>query len=201
MKQGVADQIFAILKKEGVIRPRDLDAYGIPRRYLSRLYQQGLLIRSARGIYTAINADLSEQQSIVEVSKRIPKGTICLLSALTVHHMTTQLPCEVWIAIDYKARRPQIKDLPVRIVRFSGDALKCGIEHRVIDGVTVPVYHPGKTVADCFKYRNKIGLDVAMEALKEGWKDKKFSMDDIWKYSKVCRVQNVMMPYLETLLG
>lgn len=201
MKQRVADKIFAILEKEGVIRPRDLDAYNIPRRYLSRLYQQGLLFRTSRGIYTATNANLSEMQTIVEVSKRIPKGTVCLLSALTMHNITTQSPYEVWIAIDYKARLSKVKDLPVRVVRFSGDALKSGIEHRVIDGVSVPVYNPEKTVVDCFKYRNKIGLDVAIEALKEGWRAKKITMNGIRKYAKICRVQNVMQPYIESLIA
>jgi len=133
------------------------------------------------------------------VSKRIPKATVCLLSALSVHEMTTQSPYEVWVAIDYKARLPQVRDLPVRVVRFSGDALNSGVEYRVIDGVKVPVYNTAKTVADCFKYRNKIGLDVAIEALKEGWSSKKFNMEDIWKYARICRVQKVMQPYLETI--
>ena len=182
-----------------MLRPRDLDAYQIPRRYLSRLHQRGLLVRSARGLYTAANAELSEKQTIVEVSKRIPTGTICLLSALSIHEMTTQSPFEVWIAIGGKARLPQVKDLPVRIVRFSGESLTGGIDHHIMDGVKVPVYSPAKTVADCFKYRNKIGLDVAIEALKEGQRDKKFNMNDMWKYSKICRVQNVIKPYLESL--
>lgn len=199
LKQDTAARILGILKQEGVLRPRDLDAYKIPRRYLSRLYQRGLLVRSVRGIYTAANAELSEKQTIVEVSKRIPKGAVCLLSALSIHEITTQSPFEVWIAIDLKARLPQVKELPVRIVRFSGAALTSGVEQHVIDGVKVPVYNPAKTIVDCFKYRNKIGLDVAIEALKEGWQDKKFNMNDIWKYSRICRVQNVMQPYLESL--
>lgn len=199
MIKDTAEQILAILRQEGVLRPRDLDAYQIPRRYLSRLHQRGLLERSSRGIYTAADAELSEQQTIIEVSKRIPKGVICLLSALSIHDITTQSPFEVWTAIDSKARKPQLSDLPVRIVRFSGDALKDGMSFHVIDGVKVPVYNPAKTIADCFKYRNKIGLDVAIEALKEGWQDKRFTMDDIWSYARICRVQNVMKPYLESL--
>ncbi len=201
LKQDTAKQILALLKKKGVLRPRDLDAYQIPRRYLSRLYQRGLLERSVRGLYTAAHAELSEKQTIVEVSKRIPRGTICLLSALSIHEITTQSPFEVWLAIDRKGWLPQVKELPVRIVRFSGEALTSGIEHHLIDGVKVPVYSPAKTIVDCFKYRNKIGLDVAIEALKEGWQDKKFNMNNIWKYSRICRVQNVMQPYLESLSG
>jgi predicted transcriptional regulator of viral defense system len=199
MKQSVAQQIFDLLKAEGVLRPCDLDAHQIPRRYLSRLYQRGLLERTARGIYIAAHAELSEKQTIIEVSKRIPKGKICLLSALVIHEITTQSPFEVWVAIDRKARLPQVKDLPVRIVRFSGDALTEGIGIHRIDGVNVPVYNPAKTVVDCFKYRNKIGLDIAIEALKEGWQEKRFNMNEIWKYAEMCRVKNVMQPYLETL--
>jgi len=199
ISQGTADQILAILKQEGVLRPRDLDAYHIPRRYLSRLYQKGLLARSSRGIYIAADADLSEQQSVVEVSKRIPSGVVCLLSALSIHGITTQSPFEVWLAIDPKARRPRLRDLPVHIARFSGDALTDGIEYHHIDGVKVPVYSPAKTIADCFKYRNKIGLDIAIEALKDGWRGKRFQMDELWHYAGICRVQNVMQPYLEAI--
>ena len=198
--QTATERILSLLKERGVIRPRDLDEYNIPRRYLSRLYERGILLRSSRGIYMAANAELSEKQTIVEACKRIPKGTVCLLSALGMHELTTQVPFEVWLAIDRKDWLPQVKDLPVRIVRFSGDALKSGIEHQIIDGVSIPVYNPAKTIADCFKYRNKIGLDVAIEALKDGWKAKKFTMDDIQKYAGICRVQNVMRPYLETLI-
>jgi len=198
-KQDANQRIFDLLKKEGVLRPCDLDSHQIPRRYLSRLYQKGLLQRTSRGIYIATHADLSEKQTMVEVSKRIPKGSICLLSALVVHEMTTQSPFEVWVAIDRKARLPQVNDLPVRTVRFSGEALTSGVDHHLMDGVQVPVYNPAKTVADCFKYRNKIGIDVAIEALKEGWKARKFTMPELWKYAEVCRVKNVMQPYLETL--
>jgi len=199
--QTATERILSLLKERGMIRPRDLDAYNIPRRYLSRLYERGILLRSSRGIYMAANAELSEKQTVVEVCKRIPRGTVCLLSALAMHELTTQAPFEVWLAIDRKDWLPQVKELPVRIVRFSGDALKSGIEHRVIDGVSIPVYNPAKTVADCFKYRNKIGLDVAIEALKDGWKARKFTMDEIQKYAVICRVQNVMRPYLETLIA
>ena len=199
VNQSMAQQIFNLLKREGVLRPRDLDAYKIPRRYLSRLYQRGLLERTSRGLYIAAHAELSEKQTMVEVSKRIPKGRICLLSALVIHKITTQSPFEVWVAIDRKARLPQVNDPPVRIVRFSGGALTEGIEMHRMDSVNVPVYNPAKTVVDCFKYRNKIGLDVAIEALKEGWGEKKFTMNEIWKYAEVCRVKNVMQPYLETL--
>ena len=198
-KKGVTEQVMSLLNQEGILRPRDLDAHQIPRRYLSRLFQRGLLVRSSRGIYTSTNAELSENQTIAEVSKRIPRGTVCLLSALSIHEITTQSPFEVWLAIDRKAWLPKVNDLPVKTVRFSGEALTRGVDYHVIDGVRVPIYNPAKTIADCFKYRNKIGLDVAIESLQEGWAAKKFNMNDMWKYAKICRVQNVMKPYLESL--
>jgi len=199
MNSDVTESILSLMKQNGILRPRDLDAHNIPRRYLSRLLERGLLERSARGIYIVKDAELSENQTIAEVSKRIPKGVVCLLSALSIHGITTQSPFDVWLAIDGKSRKAQVSDMPIHIVRFSGDALTCGVEHHVIDKVQVPIYNPAKTIADCFKYRNKIGLDIAIEALQEGWKDKKFNMNEIWNYSKVCRVQNVMRPYLESL--
>lgn len=195
------ERILSLLQRRGMLRPCELDEYHIPRRYLSRLYQRGLLERTSRGIYSAAQSEPFEQQTIVEVSKRIPKGVICLLSSLSLHELGTQLPFEVWIAIDRKASRPKIYDLPVHIVRFSGEALHSGIEHRVYHGVSVPVYTPAKTIVDCFKYRNKIGLDIAMEVLKEGWMEKRFTMHDIHQYAKTCRMQNVMRPYLESLLA
>ncbi|MFQ5633222.1 MAG: transcriptional regulator, partial [bacterium] len=132
-------------------------------------------------------------------SKLVPKGVICLLSALSYHKLTTQFPFEVWLAVDRLTRTPKTDTVPMRIVRFSGQALEAGIEEHEIEGITLRVYNPAKTVADCFKFRNKIGLDVALEALREGWKNKMFTMDDLWQFGKICRVANVMRPYLELL--
>ncbi|MDQ6976417.1 MAG: type IV toxin-antitoxin system AbiEi family antitoxin domain-containing protein [Mariprofundaceae bacterium] len=193
------EKVFFLLNQKGILRPCELDEYHIPRRYLSRLYQRGLLERTSRGVYVHLNPELSEHQSMVEASKRIPKGIICLLSALSVHEISTQSPFEVWLTIDRKAWRPRIHDLPIRIVRSSGEALSSGISYHEYNGVSVPVYNPAKTIVDCFKYRNKIGLDVALEALRDGWMEKKFTMDEIHRYSKACRMKNVMRPYLEAL--
>jgi predicted transcriptional regulator of viral defense system len=129
----------------------------------------------------------------------VPKGVVCLLSALRFHELTTQAPFEVWLAIGEKAWRPRVDYPPLRVVRFSAAALASGVEQHQIEGVTIPVFSPAKTVADCFKYRNKIGLDVAIEALRECWGSRRCTMDDLWKYAKVCRVQNVMRPYLESI--
>ncbi|MBW1732261.1 MAG: AbiEi antitoxin N-terminal domain-containing protein [Deltaproteobacteria bacterium] len=199
MKAGTVDKIVKIVKESGVIRPRDLEAYGISRKYLTLMCRKGLLNRVGRGLYVASDIDPTEHHTIAEVCKRIPGGVVCLLSALQFHGLTTQMPFEVWIAIDRKARYPREPQLPIRIVRFSGQALNCGVEEFSIEGVPVKIYDPAKTVADCFKYRNKIGLDVALEALRECLRQHKCTNDDLWRYGKICRVWNVMKPYLEAL--
>lgn len=137
---------------------------------------------------------------MVEVSKLAPKAVVTLLSALNFHKMTAQNPYEIWLAIDRKDWRPVISYPPVRYVTMSGDALHEGVEKHNIDGVLVQVYCPAKTVVDCFKYRNKVGLDVALEALRDGWSAQKFTMDELLKYAKICRMKMVMQPYLESLI-
>jgi predicted transcriptional regulator of viral defense system len=193
------DKILYLVWKAGVLRPRDLDAYDIPRTYLSRLVAAGKLQRIGRGLYVLPGIEVSEHHSLAAACKRVPKGVVCLLSALRFHELTTQAPFEVWLAIAEKAWRPRLDYPPLRIVRFSSVALDSGIEEHQIEGVTIPVFTPAKTVADCFKYRNKIGLDVAVEALRECWRSRRCTMDELWKYAKVCRVQNVMRPYLESI--
>lgn len=130
----------------------------------------------------------------------MPKGVVCLLSALRFHELTTQAPFEVWLAIGEKAWRPRIEYPPLRIMRFSPTTLSAGVEEHQIEGVAVQVYPPAKTVADCFKYRNKIGLDIAIEALRECWRSRRCTVDDLWHYAGICRVQNVMRPYLESIV-
>lgn len=193
------DRILDLAGEFGMIRPKELDRYGIPRRYLYRLEQDGKLQRVGRGLYALPDAEPSENRSLAEAAKRVPTGVICLLSALRFHELTTQAPFEVWIAIGQKAWRPRVEYPPLRVVRFSGAALREGVEEHVVEGVRVSVYSPAKTVADCFKYRNKIGLDVAIEALRECLRARRCSRDDIWHYARVCRVQNVIRPYLEAV--
>ena len=194
-----SDKVLELVKKAGILRPRDLDPYGIPRIYLSRLHAAGKLQRIGRGLYVLSGSEVSEHRSLVEACKRVPNGVVCLLSALRFHELTTQSPFEVWIAIGEKAWRPRVEYPPLRIVRFSSAALNAGAEAHQIDGVSVFVYTLAKTVVDCFKYRNKIGLDVAIEALRECWRSQRCTMDELWQYAKICRVQNVMRPYLESL--
>jgi predicted transcriptional regulator of viral defense system len=182
-----------------VVRPRDVASLGISRTALARLVEGGVVERVARGLYVPTAAKVTEHHSLVESAKRVPKGIVCLLSALQFHGLTTQSPHEVWLAIDVKARKPASEWPPRRIVRFSGRALTFGVESHVIEGVDVRVTSKEKTVADCFKYRNKIGLDVALEALREYLRGKRRSIDALMRAAEACRVANVLRPYLEAL--
>jgi len=199
MLNSIENQVMILVNRAGVLRPRDLAEHGISRQYLLSLQRRGQLQRVGRGLYISSVAHLTEHHSLVEACKRVPRGIICLLSALRYHGLTTQAPAEVWMAIDNKAWRPKVDNPRLHIVRFSGNAFASGIEEHVIEKVHVRVYGPAKTVADCFKYRNKIGLDVAIEALRDCWRHRRASMDELWKYAKVCRVANVMRPYLESI--
>ena len=192
-------QILNLSREMGVIRAKEAEARGIHRQYLKRLEQQGLLIRSARGIYTFTNAEITANHTLVEAMKRVPNAVICLLSALSFYELTTQAPFEVWLAISTKTRMPKEDLLPLRIVYMSGKALESGIEDHEVEGVPVRVYSPAKTVVDCFKFRNKIGLDVALEALRECLRSRHCTVDSIWHYANICRMQNVMRPYLDSL--
>jgi predicted transcriptional regulator of viral defense system len=179
----------------------DVAAAGIHTQALTRLVNDGTLERVSRGRYRLPDAPLTERHGLALVAAAVPKGVVCLISALNFHGIGTQLPAEVWIALDRRTRRPALRYPPLRVVRFGGSALSEGIESHSIEGVTVRVYNVAKTLADVFKYRNKIGLDVALEALREGWRDRRFKMDDVHRYARVCRVERVMRPYLESLVA
>lgn len=200
INESKTEALLELLREQGVVRSSDLKMRGIPREYLSRLHREGILERSSRGVYYLPGSDLTEHHSLAEATKLVPKGVICLLSALRFHELTTQSPYEIWVAIDPKAHRPAGDGVPLHIVRFSGSALSAGVEEHRIEGVAVKVYSPAKTVADCFKYRNKIGLDIALEALRDYCKSNHANAGELWKYAKVCRVANVIRPYMEAFL-
>ena len=200
MSVSVEQKVLDLAAREGVLRPRDLQRKGLPTDYLWRLHQQDKLEKVGRGMYAIPGAALTEHQTITQAARRVPHGVVCLLSALRFHDLTTQAPFEVWMAIDVKARSPKEEIIPLRIVRSSGQALTAGVETHTIEGVKVKVYNPAKTVADCFKYRNKIGLDVAIEALRDCWRKKRATTDQLWHYAKICRVARVIRPYLESLV-
>ncbi|MGE0385440.1 MAG: type IV toxin-antitoxin system AbiEi family antitoxin domain-containing protein [Gammaproteobacteria bacterium] len=191
--------ILDLAAERGLIRPRDLTERGLPTVALTRLVRQGRLQRVGRGLYSLPDRPVSEHNALAEVARKHPQAIVCLLSALRFHDLTTQSTFEVWLAIPNKARAPKMDYPPLRIVRFSGAALTEGVEAYTIDSVPVRVTSVARTVADCFKFRNKIGLDVALEALQEAWRAKRVSMDELWHYATLCRVTNVMRPYMESL--
>ena len=195
----ISQQVFELVSRKGMVRARDLSESGISPTHLQRLYEQGLVERSGRGVYYKTDLELDENSSLSEVALRAPAGIICLLSALKFHGLTTQLPSQVWIALPARAHNPNIDWPPVRFVHFSGDSLTLGVEEKSVGSIAVRVYSPAKTVADCFKFRNKIGLDVALEALREVLGKRMATVDELWNYAKICRVANVMRPYLESV--
>jgi len=191
--------VLALARQRPLLRARDLAEHALPTIALTRLVAAGKLERVARGVYSLPHRKLSEHRSLAEASLRVPQGVICLLSALRVHGIGTQAPFEVWLAIPHNAPTPRLDQPALRVVRMSGPALAEGIETQRIDGVDVRVFSAAKTVADCFKFRNKIGLDVALEALRDGWMSGKLKMDELWRHATTDRVANVMRPYLESV--
>jgi predicted transcriptional regulator of viral defense system len=194
-----AERVKQLIRRKGMLRSRDLAAHGIPREYLRRLLADGVLRRPARGIYVLADAQPTENQSLVEACLRVPHGVVCLLSALRFHHLTTQSPFETWLAIDSKARLPRIDYPPIRFVRFSGPALAHGVEEHRVQKATIRVTGPARTVVDCFVYRHKIGLDVALEALRDCRRKKRATMDELYSVAQARRMGRVMRPYLEAL--
>lgn len=194
-----AARILSLARKSGVIRTADITAVGIPRVELTRLERSGQLVRAARGIYRLPNADITEHHALAEASARVQHGVVCLLSALRFHEMTTQQPFEVWLAIDPKSRKPALDSPPLRIVRFSPQARRIGVDRHMVEGVSVAVTSPARTVVDCFRYRSKIGLDVALEALREYRRAHRRGMDALWKIATAMGAMNVIRPYAESL--
>ena len=184
----------------GILRARDFARAGISSIKIQQAKRSGVLIKLGRGLYVSSRRKSTSQDHLAEIAIKYPRSVFCLLTALQIHGITTQAPHEVWLAIDNKAREPSVDYPPLRIARFSGPALTEGVEQKSIDGVVqIPVTSIAKTIADCFKYRNKIGLDVALEALKDAWRQKKVTMDELWEAAEICRMTNVMRPYLESL--
>ena len=194
-----SNRLLNLATKKDIIRTKDVFALGIPRNYLPRFVQKGVLRKVGRGLYASNSSPVTEHLSLIEAACRVPKGIVCLLSALQFHKFTTQSPHQVWMAIAVKAWTPHITSPPIRFVRMSGPALHFGVNEYPVRGGTLKVYTPAKTVADCFKFRNKIGFDVALEALRDSYRQKKATMSQLWEAAEVCRVANVMRPYLESL--
>ena len=194
-----AQRILSLARQKGLLRASDLDAIEAPRVVLTRLTEAGLLERVSRGLYRLPSHPGSEHEGLATVAAKVPQAVFCLLTALQFHELTTQLPRQVWIAMPRGSHVPRVDYPPIKMVQMTGAVYTAGIEEHLRDGVTLRVYSAAKTVADCFKHRNKIGLDVALEALKDARAKRMASADDLWRYAKVCRVANVMRPYLEAI--
>lgn len=188
-----------LLREQGMLRPRDLARHGIPPDYLDRLYRLGRIDRVARGVYAWPDAEVSEHHGLAEAARLVPRGVVCLLSALQFHGLTTQSPREVWLTLPSKAWAPRARYPRLRIIRAIGRALTAMVEEHPVEGISVKIYSPARTVADCFKHRSKVGLDVALEALRDTFRGRKATMDELWAAARVCRMENVMRPYLESL--
>jgi predicted transcriptional regulator of viral defense system len=196
-----AQRVLLLARRRRAFSRQEVRKAGIHTHTLTRLVQAGALERVGRGLYRLPDADITEHHGLALVAATVPRAVICLVSALSFHGIGTQLPHEVWIAIDRRARRPLVPWPPLRVFRFSGAALTEGIETHRAEGESLRVYGVAKTLADLFKYRNKVGLDVALEALREAWRDRRFTMAEVTRYARICRVQRVMKPYLEALVG
>lgn len=184
-----------------IARARDLEEHGFSREELRRLTNRGVLERAARGVYLTSEASRSPYRDLLIVATRVPNGVFCLLTALSFHGLTTEMPHEVWIALGLKSRTPAVDAPPLQIIRLSDEPLRAGVEVHGEHGVELPVFSAAKTVADCFKFRSRVGTDVAVAALREGWAKKRFTMDELWKFARIGRVTTVMRPYLEALVA
>jgi predicted transcriptional regulator of viral defense system len=188
-----------LIRKLGVARPKDLEERGVTRAQLARLVHGGRVVRRSRGLYVAADHEPTADHTLAQVAKRVPQAVFCLLTALRFHDLTTQSPADVWIALPEKARRPQLEYPRLRVARFSGPALDEGVERHRIEGVSIRVYSAAKTVADCFKYRNKLGIDVAVEALRDFSRRQRGGANDLARFARICRVSRVMQPYLDSI--
>lgn len=200
MQNNQTKQAVKTLKMRGIARLNELMAAGVSQETVARLVRSGQVTRLARGLYQLPGAVLQNEHGFAEASKLVPKGVICLVSALQFHELTIQLPRSIWMAIETRARTPRITHPIIRFVRFSKDALPEGVERHKIEGVTVRVTDPAHTVADCFRFRSKVGLDVALEGLREALKRKSVSADAIMKAAQRRRIWSKLRPYLEAKL-
>ncbi len=194
-------RILELAHRQRLLSAADLRSHGWSPQLLLKLHRTGQLQRVTRGLYSLPDSEMTEHQSLVEVCRRVPKAVVCLLSALQFHEIGTQLPHEVWIALPEATQTPAIDYPSLRIARLRGEAYSEGVETIVEHGSTIRVYSLAKTITDCFKFRHKVGLDVALEALKEAWRQRKLNIDEVTRYAKVNRVAQVMQPYLETVVA
>lgn len=192
--------LWIIKKSSGVIRTGEALQAGIHPRVLYNLRDQGKIEQVSRGVYRLAELPPISNPDLVAVALRVPRAVICLVSALSFHHLTTQIPHEVTIALEKGAKTPRIDFPPISVHRFSKAAFTAGIEKYDIDGVVTRIYSPEKTLADCFKFRNKLGMDIVLESLKLYSAKKEFKTDELFRFARICRVEKVMSPYLESMI-
>ena len=195
------DLAVNLIRRHGILRQSEMTNFGINPATLARLVEDGILHRPSRGLYELADAEIGISHSLAEVAKRVPNGVICLVSALQFHDITLQVPRIVWIAIGSKDRKSALKYPPTRVVRFNRKALALGAEIQIIDSVPVKIFDPAKSIVDSFRFRNAVGLDVALEALRMGWRSRKAKPDDIANYAQALRIWSVVRPYLESVVA
>ena len=181
------------------MRGTELRDAGIYPETLARMLREKVLNRVTRGLYQLVDAEVTAQYELAEVTKLVPKGVVCLVSALQFHDLTLQVPGRIWLAIGHKARKPRIDYPPIRIVRFGPQAISLGVQTHKIDGVSVPIFDPAKTVVDCFRFRQHVGLDLALEGLHKVVRSRKAKPVDIVNYARNLRIWSVVRPYLESV--
>jgi predicted transcriptional regulator of viral defense system len=193
-------QVLQLADTNGIIRAKDLDAVGICRNYLYKMHGDGLLEKITAGLYALPNAHATENATLIEVAKKVPNSVVCLISALIYHDLTTQLSSDIWITVPKSSWKPKIKYPPLNLTYVSEPAYSYGIQEYIINGVPVKIYNPAKTVTDCFKFRSKVGLDVAIEALRNAWHSRKATANELTEAAKVNRVLKIIMPYMEAIV-
>lgn len=198
-KPNTTEQVLEFVRTSGLVRPRDVADAGFPTALLYRLRDRGQVLEDAPGLFMHPDLAVSEKHAYARASKLVPGGVLCLLSALAFHGIGTQLPGAVWMALRAHSQRPRSPGFPLEVVWFSGEAFSEGQRKQRVEGADVRVYSPAKTVADLFRYRNKLGVDIAIEALTESWRQRLFDMDELLSYARICRVATVMRPHLQSL--
>jgi predicted transcriptional regulator of viral defense system len=194
------EKILEFAERKKTFRASEIEReLALPRTYLARLVEEGLLERIGYGLYSLADGDIHESQSLVEVAAKAPRGVLCLLSALRFHELTTQNPFEVWLAVPRDSHIPKIDTVQARVIRFAPRVYEAGIETHFISGVEVKVYSAAKTVADCFYYRNTVGMDVAIEALRDAFYRRKATIDEMHRFAEIRNVKSAMYPHLYAL--
>jgi predicted transcriptional regulator of viral defense system len=196
----ITDKILQVADVREVFRPRDISGVVNPWQQIRALVEKGVILKVGHGLYTLADREPSESFSLRQAVARVPDGVICLISALEFYGFTSQAGYQVWLAIGDK-RPIKVNDIPVRIIRMSGKSFSEGIEEHQVGNQVVRIFSPAKTIADCFKFRRVVGLDVALEALREGWREKKFEVDELAAFARINRVEKLITPYLEMVIA